>query len=97
MTNPGLILCHQILREQHGYTWHIVSITRGMEKFTWDPEFNAAILTLELYLKLNQLRSELYKGKRTGSLFVLDSLPWKTLLVCNIPTSSKPYKVQEMI
>lgn len=56
-----LILCHQILREQHGYTWHIVSITRGMEKFMWDPEFNAAILKLELYLKRNRLRSELYK------------------------------------
>lgn len=65
VTNQDLILgiCHQILREQCGYTWHNVSITQGMEKCMWDPHFNAAILTRELYLKLNQLRSELYKGR----------------------------------
>lgn len=80
--NQNLTSCPKILKEHHGYTWHIVSITQGMERIMWDPQFNAAILTPELYLKLNQLSSELYKGKRTGHLLMLASLlPWKTFSV----------------
>ncbi len=69
---------------------------REWKKFMWDPHFNAAILTLALYLKLNRLRSELYKRKRTGSLFMLGSLLWKTLMACVIsPHHLNPVKCRK--
>lgn len=61
----------------------------------WDSQNNVAILTLEIYLTVNQLRSDLYKGEITGSLFMLGSLPLRT--VFNVFTSSKSYAVPEMI
>lgn len=94
MTNQDLILCHQILREQHGYTWHIVSITWGMEKVMWDPQFNAAILTLELYLKLNQLISESYKRKGTVCSYWATSHEKLCLAVIS-PQNLNPVKLRK--